>query len=449
MSLYRYRALANGTRTDHPIPDLPFVDDAHIPVDDRVGIEAIGRHEGGETWGREDRLADGGWAAFTTDQKRLNLAWCVRWHPDHGRSVVLYSDDEAASVHVTWQGPALLFRSGGYWWDGTTWYRPSQIYDGASEDYARRAVPAAATVTAADLLDGSGDPARARVLDIGEVDPDAPLSGRWPDHLALWAARRDGAESLAGCVVKFTAPELSGDQLVGVAELAEVAGIAASTLRAYITRGEGDVPQPQAMISGRSVWARPVAEEWAERRRRSADGLTAAVSLSRPGTPRAPGMTEVWERFSRSFFTRMWESPEWRKRWALRWRNEASVRELAKDLSWEVAASMDRLFPASDLSATISYAVLYEFSRAQGRAPEPTFGTYTITPRVTRTLDWLIRHDPSAAQHAINSIVGEAERQLDIPRDQSQKALRRSLSMDGALDKAARDAFLDLVLLPE
>lgn len=448
MSLYRYRALANGIRTDHPIPDLPFVDDAHIPVDDRVGIEAIGRHDGGETWGREDRVAEGGWVAFTTDPARHDLAWCVRWHPDHGRSVVLYRDGEAASVHVVWQGPALLFRSGGYWWDGMTWYRPSQIYDGASEDYARRPVPAATTVTAADLLDGTGDPARARVLDIGEVDPDAQPAGRWLDHLALWASARDD-ESLAGCVVKFAAPELSGDQLVGVAEVAEIAGVAASTLRAYIARGEGDVPQPQATISGRSVWARPVAEEWAERRRRSADGVTAAVSRSQPGPSRAPGVTDVWDRFSRSFFNRMWESPEWRKRWALRWRNEASVRELAKDLSWDVAASIDRLVPTADLATTISYAVLHEFSRAQHDDPALSYGNYAITPRVTRTLDWLIRHDPPAAHHAIDGIVGEAERQLDIRRQVSEESLRRSLSLDGTLDRAALDAFLDRVLIPE
>lgn len=296
--------------------------------------------------------------------------------------------------------------------------------------------------------DGTGDPARARVLDIGEVDPDAPSSGRWLDHLALWAADREGDESLAGCVVKFAAPELSGDQLVGVAELAEIAGVAASTLRAYIARGEGDVPQPQATISGRNVWARPVAEEWAERRRRSADGVTAAVSRSGSGPSPAPGVTDVWDRFSRSFFNRMWENPEWRKRWALRWRNEASVRKLAEDLSWDVAASIDRLVPAADLGTTISYAVLHEFSRAQRGDPALSYGNYAITRPVTRMLDWLIRHDPPAAHHAINGIVGEAERQLNIARHQSQESLRRSLSLDGTLDKDALDAFLDRVLIP-
>src|SRR6185437_14328803 len=100
MTLYMYRAVANGLRTDHPIPDLPFVDDSHIPVDDPAGIEAVGRRPGTDMWGREDRVGPGeGWVAFTTDPIRHDLAWFVRCHPDHGRSVVLYHDRDIASVH--------------------------------------------------------------------------------------------------------------------------------------------------------------------------------------------------------------------------------------------------------------------------------------------------------------------------------------------------------------
>jgi hypothetical protein len=55
-------------------------------------------------------------------------------------------------------------------------------------------------VTAADLLDGSGNPGRARVLMIAEIGAGAPAPGRWVDHLALWAERRQEALPLPACV---------------------------------------------------------------------------------------------------------------------------------------------------------------------------------------------------------------------------------------------------------
>ena len=70
-------------------------------------------------------------------------------------------------------------------------------------------------------------------------------------------------------VVGLIAPELSGDQLINATELAQIGGVAPSTLRAYLSRGESEVPSPQAVVGGRAMWARPVAEEWAERRRTS------------------------------------------------------------------------------------------------------------------------------------------------------------------------------------
>ena len=92
---------------------------------------------------------------LTTDPGRHDLAWVVRWHPDHGRSVVLYHDDNAVTAYTDYVDGPLLFRSGGYWWDGTTWYRPEQVIDWAGEDYYRRPVPAAATVTAGGILAAS------------------------------------------------------------------------------------------------------------------------------------------------------------------------------------------------------------------------------------------------------------------------------------------------------
>ncbi|MEU9025876.1 hypothetical protein [Actinomadura sp. NPDC048394] len=101
-------------------------------------------------WGRHDTCTDGhgGWGAFTTDPTRKDLAWVVRHHPEHGRSVVLYRDTDASPVDslLMWEEPAgLLYRAGGYWWDGTTWYRPSQLFDWAAEKTYERPVPAAVT----------------------------------------------------------------------------------------------------------------------------------------------------------------------------------------------------------------------------------------------------------------------------------------------------------------
>lgn len=62
--------------------------------------------------------------------------------------------------------------------------------------------------------------------------------------------------------MNVAAPELGPDQLVGAAEMAKIAGVAASTLRAYLSCNEGNVPEPQAVVGGRGVWWRPVAQEW-------------------------------------------------------------------------------------------------------------------------------------------------------------------------------------------
>lgn len=491
MPLYTARPIANGLRTDHPIPDLPFVDDKHIPLADPTAIEAIGRGKK-DMHGREDRCGDGGWLAITTDPLRHDLGWVVRWHPVHGRSVTVYLDPEAFSLHEAMKFEAktgLLFRSGGYWWDGAAWYRPGQIWDGAEEHYFQRKVPAAATVTAADLLPG-GDASQASAASIADLDSNAILSsvptGTWRNDLALWAAHRasspeTGTETGAGtggavepgcgleeAVVTLTAPELSGDQLVGMAEMAEIAGIGASTLRAYISRGEGEVPLPQSTISGRAVWARPVAEEWSEHRRRSDEGLAEALGGQRQGINLAPGTAEVWERFSRSFFSRLWSSG-WRKRWTLRWRTEAAVKETADTLSWEVAASLDKVIPIGDLSFTIQQAVLRELAYSQhlersvqtsteveaflselfGEVAEEDRMTYAIGPVVARMLDWLIRHDPAVAGRAISQTIGEAGRDLDIARPIAERSITQALVLDSTIDTPARREYLARVLSPD
>ncbi|TMR03409.1 hypothetical protein ETD83_10915 [Actinomadura soli] len=460
MALYTYQPVANGLRTDHPIPDLPFVDDSHIPVHDGKQVEKIGRHKDG-MWGRHDPCQDGGWVAFTNDPGRTDLAWVVRHHPEHGRSVVLYRDQDASPVDslLMWEEPtALLYRAGGYWWDGTGWYRPSQLFDWGAEKSYKRPVPAAVTITAGDLM-RNADPARARVLDISEVT--VPATGAtsdrgWSDDLALWASRRDD-RGLGDSIVTLTAPELVADQLVGVGEMAQIAGIGASTLRAYISRGEGDVPLPQAVVSGRNMWTRPVAEEWAEQRRRSVEGVQETVSADHEGATNPIGITETWKRFSHTFFSLLWERQAFRKRWALRWRTEPAVREIAEGLSWEVAASIPDLVGVWDLSATVRQALVYEFLHGRDlhrsvQRDDPgqrdDYQYFGLTPTITRTLDWLIRHEPAAAGRAIEQAIGEAEADLDIPRAVTERSIATALSLDGTLDQTTREAFLERVFTP-
>jgi hypothetical protein len=260
-----------------------------------------------------------------------------------------------------------LFRSGGYWWDGATWFRPAQIWDGAAEDYFRRPVPSAVTVTAADLLASGGNPDAGRTLSISEFEPQGTTqaAGQWIDDLSLWARKHGNRNPLTASVVNLTAPELTGDQLVGVTEMASVAGISASTLRAYISRREATVPLPQATLSGRNAWSQPVAREWAEQRRRSADDVTLSVSAEKSGASPPVGIADIRNRYSRSFHYQLWERPDVRRRWALRWRTEAAVRDIAAGLAWEVAAGLDKIIPAEDLATTIQLAVLDEFRTGQ------------------------------------------------------------------------------------
>ncbi|GAA3832510.1 hypothetical protein GCM10022226_62170 [Sphaerisporangium flaviroseum] len=467
MPQHKLQPVANGLRTDHPIPDLPFVDDAHIPIDDPRAVEAIGRRHGTGTWGRHDRTRDGGWVTFTTDPVRKDLAWLIRWHPEHGRSVILYRDADVASAHTDYQDTAQLFRSGGYWWDGTTWYRPSQIFDWASEEYMRRRVPAATNVTAADLLEGGdADSGAGRILDIDQVDVDTPCQGRWLDDLATWAAHRQ-TPSAALSVVKLSAPELTADQLLSLTQMAQIAGVAPSTLRAYVSRGEGDVPQPQATVSGRNVWARPVAEEWVERRHRSPESLDQAVSAKAGSASLPIGVAELWTRFTGIFTSALWENPDRRKRWALRWRTQHAVGQIAEELGWDVAANLDAIIPAEDLASTIRHAVLDEFATGQqlhrdiyesdreraaaAGKPEPIYedtAFYGIVPHVARMIDWLIRHHPSTAAHTISEIIGEAERRLRIARDVTESSLATALALDGKLDEKTREDFLKRVFTP-
>ncbi|MFE9247148.1 helix-turn-helix transcriptional regulator [Nocardiopsis sp. NPDC006938] len=443
--------LANGLRTDHPIPGLPFVDDSHLPLTDPEAIEDIGRNTAQGMWGRCDEQ-DEGWLAFTTDAYRHDLGWAVRYHPDHGRTVLLYTDSDAAGVHTDWWNDTLLWREGGYWWDGTTWFRPAMLWDPAREDYQRHPVPAALTVTAADMLDGTGDPGQATVRKISTLtQDDTTAPGRWLNHLALWAQHRPhDALPLEQCVVTLTAPELKASELLSVTDMAQLAGIAPSTLRGYISRDEADVPAPQEISGGRSAWSRPVAQAWVELRHRSPESVAEALADRTSDQRLNIGEALVKKRFAKSFFSYLWEHPTRRKIWALRHRNEETVRQTADALAWEVSKSLDQIIPTDALSATIRHAILDELGRSQElrsrNGGTEIVSSHGITVPVAKMLDWLVRHHPTRAQHTIDQILGDAQRRLDIPQDVTTRSLRTALSLDSEMDEDVRNEFLDRVL---
>lgn len=445
MPLYTFRPVANGLGTDHPIPDLPFVDDSHLPTEPHA-IEAIGRKPGGTTWGRQDSTRDGGWAANTTDPQRTDLAWYVRFHPQHGRSVMLVRNSDVAFQHQTFaieMRNALLFRTGGYWWDGTGWFRPAQIWDQATERIVPRPVPGASTVSAADVLDPSADASRAHLLTVTELDLDAPAPRQWLDDLALWAERRASTRPLTECVVRLAAPELTGDQLVGAGEMAQLAGIAASTLRAYLVRGESEIPEPQAVIGGRNAWSRPVALEWAEQRTKSRDSVTDAVSVDHDGSTMPVGRSELWTRFTDILFSRLWTSPGARQRWAIRFRTEKQVRKIAEDLGWSVAADLGSIVPINELAVVVRGAVLDEIASSLNPArPMEDWTYFGLLPQVAKMLDWLIRHEPVVGQRVIAEIIGEAERRFEIPRRVAENTIETALTLDGSLDHETLDEYL-------
>jgi hypothetical protein len=438
------RPVVNGMGTDHPIPDLPFVDDSHIPLDDPKAVEAIGRDVAEGMWGRYDpcRGDTAGWVVFTTDPKRIDLAWCVRWHPEHGRSVVLYRHADISSVHMAYWSPALAFRSGNYWWDGTCWYRPAQVVNRAIGNYLRRPVPGATTVTVADLLRTGGDARLAGALHITDVDLDAPVVSRWLNHLAWWAEHRTGDRPLDQCVAKLSAPELNADELVNVNGMAEVAEVAASTLRAYVTRGQNDVPLPQVTLNGRAMWSRPVAEEWAEARRASDEGITELISGSSDGSTPAPGVAQARDRFTHMFFSRLWDYPAIRKRWALRWRTEPAIREIARELAWYAAADIPHLVPMPSLATVLFQAVLHDLAD-YSRDDVAPFGIMRDTAKM---LDWLIHYEPEIAASTIGDITSEARRKYGHTNEDMRRTFNTALSMDGTLDTNTRREFLRRVL---
>ncbi|MER7102629.1 hypothetical protein ABT383_23750 [Streptomyces humidus] len=187
-----------------------------------------------------------------------------------------------------------------------------------------------------------------------------------------------------------------------------------------------------------------MAQDWAEQRDRSPE--SAAAKLDSGDNDLSIGLVDLRQRLARRFFGTLWERPDWRKRWALRFRTASAVQEIADELALSVAADTDSIIDAHDLAATVLHAVLDEF--AYGKELDSSIDGpatfYGITTPVTKMLDWLIRHHPRTAHHLIGEIIGVAERRLEIPRQVSADSIRTAL--DSALPRQARLDFLERAL---
>lgn len=261
-------ALANGLRTDHPEPGLPFVDDSMLDLNDPPSIEAIGRWHGEEgLWGRADYDDNGGWKACTTIPDHPELAWLVKHHPKHGTVISLLRDEDIAAAYGELPETRILTRRGGYWWDGEQWFRPDERHDPVTGETSYTPVPHCLTVTVAALASTYGTPAPSEPLTVADMakratatqTPTKPLSewarhdlGAWRDHHSLFDRP---------ATVTLTAMELDSEAMLTVSDVAERKNVSTSTVRAYLSRGQ--MPEPQS--TNPPMWSKPVIETYLKR----------------------------------------------------------------------------------------------------------------------------------------------------------------------------------------
>lgn len=439
-----YVPVGNGTSTDHPYPGLPFVDDTHLPLDDPAAIEEIGRLSGSDMWGRCDYGGRGEWIALTTDPKNHTLCWCVLHHPQLGRSVLLYRDSDLASVHDQfWNDTPRLFlrRAGGYGWDGTTWYRPRQVIDWSHERYDLRPAAHPTSITAADLVDSTADPAHGQVHRVARFEPHTVPDQQWRHDLARWAYHRTTHDRpLGGCLVTVNAPEL--DELLTTDEVAELAGIAASTLRSYITRDQSEIPTPQDNRGGRPLWAKRVIEDWMERRKRNDVG-NLLVSGDPDGSAPKPSLRAAWDEMT-------WQLRQVLQRPGTPLKRRADRGEVASELGWVAALISEKLLPRKRvLHSTLEFTLLWDLYESTGHREEPIAGRYALNPDTEQLLGWYIRHNPDGTPMLFGAVIREAEEKLDIPKDVTTKTLRQAAKAALADDEFdhVRD-YLDHALPP-
>ncbi|MFE3931883.1 hypothetical protein [Streptomyces sp. YIM B13508] len=433
-----FRPVANGLRTDHPVPGLPFINDERLPLDNPDAIERTGRNHGEGLWGRTDPLPGGGWVAFTTEPKNRAYAWAVHYHPEHGRTVVLVTDGSWSGLHHDWVygHTGFLYRHGGYWWDGTAWHRPGVVFDGAYERYDARPVRDALTVTAADLLVHPADPGKASIATIAGFTAPTTTLPNWRDHLALWAEHRrrvPDARPLDQCVVDLQAPELEPGSLVDRSGLAKIANIAEDDLPDPKFE-DHKMPEPQAHGAGGPLWSQPVARDWAEQHHRD-HGPGALLSATTSfGTPQPQGLVADHNRLTKVIQG-----------------DGKQTEEAAKTLAWWPAVSLtvgtDSLVPMSALRTTLIEAVLSHLATNDMKERNGIW-LHPLRRDVVQVFDWYVQRKPDHTAGLLSEICLDARTRLDVDPQTVGQLIRRSLHRDSTLGKETIDALLDAALPP-
>ncbi|MGZ2361703.1 hypothetical protein LRE75_34355 [Streptomyces sp. 372A] len=433
-----FRPVANGLRTDHPVPGLPFINDERLPLDNPDAIERTGRDQGEGLWGRTDPLPGGGWVALTTEPKNRAYAWAVHYHPEHGRTVVLVPDGSWSGLHHDWVygHSGFLYRHGGYWWDGTAWHRPGVVFDGAYERYDVRPVQDALTVTAADLLSHPADPSKASIATIAGFSANKATLPNWRDHLALWAEHRrrlPDARPLDECIVDLKAPELEPRLLVDRTGLANSANIAEDDLPAP---GYEDhkMPEPQAHGASGPLWSQPVALDWAEQHYRDHGPRTLLTTTTSFGNPQPQGLVADHDRLTKVIH-----------------RDGKQTEEAAKTLAWWPAVALtvgtDSLVPMSALRTTLIEAVLSHLA-TNDVTEKSGIWLRPLRSDIVRIFDWYVQRKPDHTAGLLSGICLEAHTRLDVSPKSVGELFRQSLHRDSTLGRETIDALLDMALPP-
>jgi hypothetical protein len=157
----------------------------------------------------------------------------------------------------------------------------------------------------------------------------------------------------------------------------------------------------------------------------------------------SPGAADVRDRFATDFLGTPWERPDVRKRWILRSRNEASVREEpGMECRGQPGPHPAHQHPGPDRPARHPRRLgLHDQpphrrqKRGEEKPDKESWWDLNLTTPVAKMLDWFVRHHPDSTQWYIGEVMREAHTRWEIPAQATGRTLRQALVMDGTLDE--------------